>query len=213
MNTIDIIDIYYPNLDDKPYSSFEDMRNHWLLFVDILCLLIKDEMANELPTVKSRVGMGYWEDGIDYALTPSEVGTDKSILFSPELYELFKLLLEKGRPKKSGFPFSGIILNGLSETEILAVLLSYAAGTNRRYEQLFAELFYNPEREVSPPTVGLCIDMSRFFLEKVDVSTLLAPDSYVNRVLFDRSAINQRKDGMSGELILKDPVMSYMEGG
>ncbi len=213
MNTIDIIDIYYPNLDDVPYTSFEDMRSHWLLFVDILCFLLKNEMDNELPTVKSRVGMGYWEDGMDYALTPSEIGIDKSILYSPELYELFKLLLEKGRPEKSGFSLSGIILNGLSETEILAVILSYAAGTNRRYEQLFAELFYNPEKELSPPTVGLCIDMARYFIEKADVSSLLAPDSYVNCVLFERPLITQKKDGMSGELVLREPVMSFIEGG
>ncbi len=214
MNTIDIIDIYYPTLDEEPYSSFFDMKKHWLLFVDLLCMLLKDEMDNNLPTMKTRVGMGYSEDGADVVLMPTEVGMDRSLTYSPELYDLFKLLIKKGATAKERYSLQRVLESGLSEIEMLSVILSFAACTDRQYRQLFAELFYKSEDDLSHLTVGLCMDMARFFILDCTAETFLAFDSYVNRMIFSRTdSYHKKNDGMTKELILRDVVVSYIEGG
>ena len=207
MNTIEIIDIFYPILDEEPFSSFEDMKRHWLLFVDLLCLLLKDEMENDLPTQMSRVGMGYMDGASDMVLSPSGIGTDLSLVYSPELKDLFDLLIKKG---EGSFSLSKLF-DHLSDTEILAVLLCYAGQTNRRYEQLFAELYCKSEKDISAPTVGLCMDMARFFLSEADPAPLLAPDSYINSFIFELPGDPYRAEGMSRELVIKAPVMSFIE--
>ncbi|MCR5098840.1 MAG: ATP-binding protein [Lachnospiraceae bacterium] len=211
MTTIDIIDIYYPTLDEDPFKDLSDMKKHWFLFADILCLLLKDEMINELPTQKSRVGMGYSEEGAEIALTPSEVGSDRSVSFSQELNDLFMLLINKGRSMDVVLPLQRVIDTQLSDFEILAVMLAYVAANNRKYEQQYADLFYNAEKGVSPLTVGLCMDMARFCLKEADPSSLMSPDSYVNTVLFEREYDIHKKEGMSRELILRETVVGSVE--
>ncbi len=210
MDTMDVIGVYYPTLDESPFTSEEDMKSHWFLFVGLLCYLLKDEMDSNLPTLKSRVGMGYQEDDVDKVLLPSFVGTKRGDCYSPEIEALYRTLIKKGSDE---YPLCRVLASKLSDIEKLAVLLAYAAEKNRKYGQLFAGFICKSDKSVSPATVGICMDMARFFIPDASPVSLLSPDSYVNRVILNNKPDIYKNGGMSREFTLRGNVMGFIEGG
>ncbi len=216
LNLIDLIDVYYPVLDDEPFTSSKAQKDAWLNFVDLLASILHGELKNVLPTVYSRVGCRLDEVTPDNLVLPPGIRELDDVSLSNEMFELFEILFNKGfsKEKEPLFPLSRVLDQDLSNIEIFALVVAVAAASSRKYESVFSALSGEKDGEGVYPTVGLVSDLARYFLsEREDLSPLISPDSYLNRCVFKTETMLEKKENMAKTFMLSRTVKSFIDSG
>ncbi len=203
---------YFPDLDDSPYKDAKDEREHYMRFLDMLCMISIYQNEQRPEEALDRVGTLLRDVDLVRALEPHV--TSKFPAFYNVRY-IFSILLKKGSKallESRKVPLAKLFFSGeLSELEALAVLLALSSSLNRKYERIYA-ILQEEKDGVLRPTVGLTMDLARFFLleEERDVSVLLNPDSFLNIVLLEKMNYRNLGSEMSGQLRLKSLALSFL---
>ena len=139
---VDLADLYFPNLDDKPYLYMEEQYHDWMQFVDMLCCMQVVIKENSMDESFQRIGTVYKDEDLMKALEPRPFRESKN--WSEKVLGIFQTLLEKGEnAAQEGrfFPFDMLrMLQEFTYPEIMAVILSFMPDLNRKYERIYTIL-------------------------------------------------------------------------
>ena len=215
----ELIELYFPGLNDKIFKTSSEQIEAWCAFTDLLCLLAYDEQESDIPTIYARYGHCFSDGRLIDLLSPPDLESDFDIIYSKDLDDLFYTLYAKGYGDADGrslFPLSMVLAEGLSRIEAFAVILSFVAGHRRKYEyfcRVLSDEMYSGGQSGSV-TVGLCMDLARYFIPKDEINEgkILDPDSKLNLFLFTSEAEITKAVGVSRRLILRDRVISFISG-
>ncbi len=211
----EIVELYFGDMNDEPFVSILDQRAAWLSFVDMILLLMAKEAETNSPTVYGRVSF-YNKDALTVdILGPAGDETFDPKLMSPQIYDVYEALKEKGyKDGEPVSPLSLILSNIWSNAEYFGVILAMAYSSNGKYGHMFSRLYGGNDEESMAPTVGLCCDLMRFFFNTAmaDPSQLLSPESYGRRCLFVEDDTMARS-GMNSPLILRPLVLAFLGSG
>lgn len=213
---LQLVDLYFHNLEDTPYHSIEEQYHDWMQFVDMLCsmeILIKE---NSLEQSFKRIGTVFQDEALMRALEPqpfhANTGVEAAIL------GIFQRLLKKGEmAAEEGIflPFDVLrMLHELTYPEIMAVVLSFMPDLNRKYERIYTILQEEPAQSVRP-TVGFVYDMCSLFMpmQYEDIALLSDEDSYLGKFVFDRKFEGKEDDSsLSKRLCLNRRIRDFLMG-
>lgn len=211
---------YFPQLNREAFSSAGEQLEAWYLFVDMLCAVSLYEIDGKYAGRRERAGslMSYLE--ADELIAPPQKARKESQepdfpeTFRRSVREVFDALLAKGYDKgrQAVSPLSRLFLR-LDSLEVLATVLALAATHSRKYERVFA-LLSEERNGVVRPTIGLCADLGRYFLDERErgASKLFAGDSFFTRYVLERdSAVWDSQ--LSHVLALRSEALSLVLGG
>lgn len=187
MKPIELISIYFPELDDTGFENDKEEMQSWERFVDMLCMIRIFEKEQNLAGFDDRVGVRPEFDKLLGMVQPHEKTEFEGF---KQVRQIFATLIMKEQeayedgtyPILNPFCTSGM----LEPVEFMAFLLGYMVDRNRKYENLFAEL--QNEKVITKPTLGLVIDLCALFLteEENSAALLLQEDTLLNRLILDK---------------------------
>ena len=200
-----LIRCFFPELSDAPFSDEKEQRQAWIRFLELLCLVAQQSS----PT--GSIGSLRLSVDPEEVLMPVSPG---EYFCRDDFYNLFCRLRSKGFGKeaKSLFSFGRVIEHGLCELEILAAVMAMSISVNRKFERIFG-LLQEEKDDIYAPTVGLCVDLARFFLppEKRQAKRLLDSDTFFNRCLV-RPEEETWFSRLSRPLVLEPYILSCLLG-
>lgn len=213
---LQLVDLYFHNLEDTPYHSIEEQYHDWMQFVDMLCsmeILIKE---NSLEQSFQRIGTVFQDEALMRALEPHPFHADTGV--EAAILGIFQRLLKKGEmAAEEGIflPFDVLrMLHELTYPEIMAVVLSFMPDLNRKYERIYTILQEEPAQSIRP-TVGFVYDMCSLFMpmQYEDIALLSDEDSYLGKFVFDRKFEGKEDDSsLSRRLCLNRRIRDFLMG-
>lgn len=213
---LQLINAYFPKLDDSAYTVMEQQYHDWMQFVDMLCsmqLLIKE---NSLEESFQRIGTVYRDEELVRAIEPRSFQAEKT--FSKEVLAVFQTLLKKGRAAaKEGIFLPFDVLCALQEftyPEIMALILSFLPDLNRKYERIYTILQEEAENSVRP-TVGFVYDLCSLFMpmQYEDIALISDEDSYLGRFVFDNKYYGKADaSSLSRRLCIQMRIRDFLLG-
>lgn len=213
---VDLADLYFPNLDEKPYSYMEEQYHDWMQFVDMLCCMQIVIKENSMDESFQRIGTVYKDEDLMKALEPRPFQETKK--WSEKILGIFQTLLKKGEnAAQEGrfFPFDVLrMLQEFTYPEIMAVVLSFMPDLNRKYERIYTILQEEAPESVRP-TVGFVYDMCSLFMPmQYEDATLIAnEDSYLGRFVFDHTSFGRNDaSSLSKRLCLNTRIRDFLMG-
>ena len=212
---VDLADLYFPNLDDKPYLYMEEQYHDWMQFVDMLCCMQVVIKENSMDESFQRIGTVYKDEDLMKALEPRPFKESKN--WSEKVLGIFQTLLKKGEnAAQEGrfFPFDMLrMLQEFTYPEIMAVILSFMPDLNRKYERIYTILQEEAPESIRP-TVGFVYDMCSLFMpmQYEDAALIADEDSYLGRFVFDNSYRRSDASSLSKRLCLNYRIRDFLMG-
>ena len=213
-----IIESYFPTKTNAPYSSAQEEKEQYLLFVDLLSIISIQQAENEKEEAVSRVGALLSTEDLMYAIEPHEKRSFSQKNELRKVYDALRVRSEETVKNVGVFaPISRLFASGLlSPLEQLSFLLSFSFFESKKYAQIYSHLQGKTSEEWYP-TLGLCLDFGRLFLtEEENVPSILLNDtSYLNSVfLLNNLEIHsirpQEKNILSRPLLMKKTVYKWI---
>ena len=211
----DLAELYFPNLDDKPYLYMEEQYHDWMQFVDMLCCMQIVIKENSMDESFQRIGTVYKDEDLMKALEPRPFQASKN--WSERVLGIFQTLLKKGEnAAQEGrfFPFDMLrMLQEFTYPEIMAVILSFMPDLNRKYERIYT-ILQEEAPESFRPTVGFVYDICSLFMpmQYEDVALIANEDSYLGRFVFDNSYGRSDASSLSKRLCLNYRIRDFLMG-
>lgn len=204
--------VYEEAFEELPIRSAEDERKAWFSFLDMLCLTAIYQKEQREEEILDRVGTLFSDTPLIRSLEPHETPQFPGFLRIRQIYE--DLLLSEAVGSAETKPIASLLHRAnLSPLEFFAYLLALAYAMKRKYQRLFSIL--QEERDpASSPTVGLCLDLSVFFLlpDERRPLELLSPDSFLNRYLLKAGEERRDISDMARPLVLRTAALSASLG-
>ena len=202
----EIVEEYFPALDEEPWNSIEEEREAYLKFLDMLSLIRIQVNEDEANLSYGRIGTYLTDVELMAAIEPHERGEFRH---KKEVLRVFAGLL-----KKKGGRIGSVLRSGiLSPIECLALLLALSYSLSRKYEGIYG-ILQGEDGKISKPGIGLCADLGRLFLddEQIDISELFSQDSFLNIVFLEKLGVPGGEVDLSRPLILKHQALMYFLG-
>lgn len=209
------LELYFPGLDETPFSSGEEQWKAWERFIDMLCMISIVMKEKEQPESLERIGCLLNDAELMKALEPR---TEAAFPHRDRVREIFDTLLRKGRiaiEGKGPLPLWQFLNTGyLQPVEMAAFLFAACVDRNRKYERVFGVLKEDTVASARP-TVGLTHDLCSLFLQEEEnsLSLLLEEDSFLNRFLLAPVQEDRFMSRLSRPLSLQPQALSVLLGG